>query len=359
MAEIVQARIAVAYQALGDSGGAAAAYRRAADAATDTVARLRLLEDLAETYSNAGSYSDAVAVYDEILAVAQNAGYRAQIFYRAGQALASAGDLPGATERWLAATEAAPASGSAYGALIELVNRNIDFDLYLRGFIDLQNDAYLAAINAYQAYLESVDITDGRYGLALHGLGQAYLGAENYAEANVIFDRVLAEFPACECFGQAWLDKATTLLWLGDSVGARRTYRTFAREYAADPLAVEALWRSGLQALREGNQLEAATDFLTLADAFPASDRAPAALYAIGLGAVQTGLYSQAVEIFTRLQRDYPQYKWDAVAYWFGRAYQARGESALGHGAVANSWCRPRPTSTMAFSPAMRCTVRH
>lgn len=326
MAEIVQRRIAEAYRALGDTESAAAAYRRAAEASTDTVARLILLEDLAETYSGSGNYPQAVQVYDEILAVAQNGGYRAQMQYQAGQALASAGDLPGASERWRAATDEAPENRAAYAALVELVNRNLEFDLYQRGYIDLKAGAYLPAVAAYQAYLESVDSTDARYGLALHGLGQSYLGAENYAEALPLLDRVIAEFSQCSCFGQAWLDKAAAQVGLGDSVSARRTYRTFAREHAADPLAVEGLWRSGLLALREGNQLEATTDFMTLADAFPSSERAPAALYSIGVGAMQTGLHSQAVEIYTRLQADYPQYRWDAVAYWLGRAYQARGE---------------------------------
>lgn len=328
MAEVVQTRIAEAYRALGDTDSAAAAYQRAAEASTDTVARLILLEDLAETYSSGGKYTQAVQVYDEILAVAQNAGYRAQMQYLAGQALASAGDLPGASDRWRAATTEAPENRSAYLALVELVNRNVEFDLYQRGYIDLKAGAYLPAIAAYQAYLESVDSTDTRYALALHELGQSYLGAENYAEALPLFDRVINEFSECSCFGQAWLDKAAAQVGLGDTVSARRTYRTFAREHAADPLAVEGLWRSGLLALREGNQLEATTDFMTLADSFPGSERAPAALYSIGVGAIQAGLHSQAVEIYTRLQQDYPQYRWDAVAYWLGRAHQARGEQS-------------------------------
>jgi soluble lytic murein transglycosylase len=327
MAEIVQARIGAAYVAQGDRAGGATAYRRAADATTDTVAKVRLLETLAQTHAAAGRYTDAVTVYDEILGVAKNAGYRAQIHFQAGQALASAGDLPGAVERWRATTVEAPASQSAYLALVELVNRNIDFDLYQRGYIDLQVGAYLPAVNAYQAYLDSVDRTDSRYGLALHGLGQAYLGAENYQAALPLFERVIGEHGACECLGQAWLDKAATQAALGDSIGARRTYRTFARDHAADPLAAEALWRSGLYALREGNQVEAATDFLTLADGFPTSERAPAGLYAVALGASQTRLFSQAVDLYTRLQAEYPQYKWDAVAYWLGRAYAARGEA--------------------------------
>jgi soluble lytic murein transglycosylase len=332
MAEVVQARIAAAYQGLGDRTSAATAYRRAADATADTVARVQLLEDLALNQSGAGNYAAAVAVYDEILAVAQNAGYRAQIQYLAGQALASAGDLPAATARWRAATDEAPATRAAHSALVEIVNRNIDFDLYQRGYIDLMVEEYLPAINAYQAYLDSVDATDSRYGQALLELGQSYLGAKNYGEALTRFERVIAEFPACDCFGRAWLDKAAAQNGLGDTVGAHRTYRTFAREHVADPLAAEALWRSGIQAVREGNQVEAATDLLTLADGFPSSERAPAALYTVALGAMQSGLHAQAVELYTRLQRDYSQYKWDAVAYWLGRAYQGRGDSSAAQG---------------------------
>jgi len=79
--EVVQPRIATAYLAAGDRNGAAAAYRRAADAATDTVVRARLLETLATTYAGAGRYADAVKVYEEILAVAKNEGYGASIQY--------------------------------------------------------------------------------------------------------------------------------------------------------------------------------------------------------------------------------------------------------------------------------------
>ncbi|MEZ4737252.1 MAG: transglycosylase SLT domain-containing protein [Caldilineaceae bacterium] len=326
-AEFVQTRIATAYLALGDSQGAAAAYRRAADAATDTVARARLLESLATTYAGAARYQEAVAVYDEILAVAQNGGYRAAIQYQAGNALASAGDIPGAVNRWRAATTEAPESGSAYAALIELVNRNIEFDLYLRGYIDLKAGALIPAINAFQAYLESVDPTDSRVGQALHGIGQAQLQAESYDAAVRTLDQVIANHPTCTCFGQAWLDKAAALLAKGDVVGAQRIYRTFAREYPADPLAPEALWQSGLRALRSDNQVEAAADFLALADAFPASPRAPVALYAIGVGAYQRGAHAQAISLLQRLKEKYPEHNWPAVIYWLGRAHQANGQS--------------------------------
>jgi soluble lytic murein transglycosylase len=327
MAEFVQPRIATAYLALGDSVSAAAAYRRAADASTDRVAKAGLLETLANLEAGRGRYAAAITAYDEILTLAQNAGYRAQIQYQAGQAFAGAGDLPQAIARWQAATTEAPASGSAYLALVELVNRNVAFDLYQRGYIDLEADALQPAINAFQGYIESVSATDSRVGAAWAGIGQAYLQAKNYTAAVEALDQVIANYPNCSCFGQAWLDKAAALAGQGESVAARRTYRTFARDYAADPLAPEALWRSGIQALNEENRLEAAADLLRLADSFPASERTPFALYLVGFGAYRAGLYDQAITLYERLQESYPAYNWSGVAFWLGRAYQAHGDN--------------------------------
>ncbi len=327
MGESVQPRIAQAYLALNDPASAAAAFRRAADVSSDNPSKAHLLEQVAQAQVDAGQYAEAVAAYDEILAFAGNAAYRAEMEYQAGQALAAAGDGPGAIERWRAATAEAPESRPAYLALVEIVNRDATFDLYQRGYIDLYADAYEPAISAFQAYLDATDASDARHASALHRLGQSYLGAGNYAEAIARLDEVIANYPACDCFGLAWLHKAMAQAGQGDTAGARRTYRTFARDYPDDEQAPEALWLSGRAALDEGNQIEAAVDFMALADRFPASERAPQALYALGVGAVTKQLYGQAAPIFVRLQQSYPDYKWDAVAYWLGRSYAGSGSS--------------------------------
>lgn len=325
MAFVVQPRIGEAYLALGDVEGAATAFRRASETATDTLARVQLLERVARSYTDVGRYGDAAAAYDEILTVAQNPGYRAQMLYAAGNALSSAGDGAGAINRWQRAAAEAPTVPSAYLALVELVNREVDFDLYQRGLIDLAAEAWLPAVSAYEAYLAGADVSDARYANALHGLGQAWLGAGDSAAAITAFDRVISEFPQCDCFGRAWLDKARAQIASGDAAAGRRTYRTFARDHAADALAPEALWQSGVRAVREGNEVEAAIDFLALAESFPQSARAADALYYVAMGAQQQGFYGQAVVTFARVQSDYPDYKWPAVIYWLGRAHQANG----------------------------------
>jgi soluble lytic murein transglycosylase len=328
LAALVQPRIARAYEALGDRTNAAIAYRAAADAATDVVQRVVLLEALASTYSMAGRYSESVSAYEEILGVAQNPGYRAQIQYMAGEVLALAGDETAAIGRWRAATAEGPATEYAHRALVRLVERQVDFDLYQRGLINLAAGSWQPAINALNAFLDTAPDDDERRDTALHMLGQAYLGLGDLASATTTFERVIAEYPSCTCFGQAWIDRARTLAAGGDGAGARRIYRTFARDYPDNPLAPEALWRSGILAISEGNEVEAAVDLLSIAELFPDSERAPQALYTVGVGAFTNGLYVESEDALQRAQTLYPDYRWDAVGYWLGRAQAARGNRA-------------------------------
>jgi soluble lytic murein transglycosylase len=329
----VQLRLAQTYLAQGDGAAAATAYRAAADAATETVQKVSLLELLAQTYDDLGRYAESVAIYDEILAVAVNAPYRALIQYRAGESLAAAGNDATAIERWRAVIAEAPASEVAHDALVRLVEREAEFDLYDRATINLSAESWLPAINAFTLFIDSLPAGDSRLPDALLGLGEAYLGAGNYPAALQLFDRIIAEFPACACFGQAWLDKAQAEAAAGDGVAARRTYRTFARDYAQDPLAPEALWYSGLSALATDSPIEAVVDFLALADLFPTSDRAPQALYTVGVGTFTKGLYVESVDALRRLQSAYPDYRWDATGYWLGRALAAQGDTTAAQAA--------------------------
>lgn len=328
LAAAIEPRIAQAHLAAGDSTSGAAAYRRAADAAGDVVQKVILLESLAQTHANAGRYSDAVAAYEEILSVAQNPGYRAQIQYRAGETLLMAGDLAAAISRWQAAIDEAPATNTAHQALVRLVENQVPFDLYRRGMINLYARSWLPAVNAFTAYIDSAPAGEERIGPALLGLGQAYLGLQNGSAARDVFTRLIEEYPNCDCFGQAWLSQADAYMLMGDGVSARRTLRTFARDYPTDPLAGEALWKSGELALNTGNEVEAAVDFLALADAFPNSDRAPQALYTFGVGAFANDLFVESADALNRLQTTYPDYRWDATGYWLGRARAALGNRA-------------------------------
>ena len=327
--QTVQVRMALAYLALGDLAQALSSFRGALSTLNalpdSTLDQVLLLETVAELLHADGQYQAAAATYDEILAIAQNPGYRTQMLSAAAESYRLAGDEATAIVRWRSALEEAPEHALAYAALIELVNRNQEVDPYLRGLIDLNAGAWYPAIEAYQTFLAGADRADARLGWAMLGIGQAQLAVQQTVAAMGAFDAVITQYPDCTCFGQAWLDKARVQVAQSEPNAARRTLRTFARQYPQDELAPEALRRSALSALEEGNETEAALDFLTLAESFPESELAPLGLYVVAIGALQNGMTGEAEALFLRLQDHYPDYRWDAVAYWYGRAAIANG----------------------------------
>jgi soluble lytic murein transglycosylase len=326
LTEVIYELIAQTQRTAGSHGRAAEAYRRAADTTPDPLSQARLLEAEAAMWEAAGSWAAAARVYDEILSFAQNAAYRTQISYRAGLAYAEAGNADLAVARWQTALNEQPENRTAHRALVELVNRNVPVDLFLRGYINVNAESYYPAISAFNNFIEA-NPDDPRVGRAVLGLGQSHLAVGEWAQAIAYLDQVIDDYPDCTCFGQAWLDRGRLEILRGDATTGRRIYRTFARLHPTDALAPEALWRSALSAISADNQIEAAADFMSLVDAFPNSERAPNSLYVLGTGSMVNKFYPQAVISFGRLQRDYPDHdRWSAATYWLGRAHHALGE---------------------------------
>ena len=359
---VVEERIADAWLADGDWPQAANALRRAADHAARNWEKVRLLDRLAGTLEGHGRWSQAASVYDEILAATETQeeernrddvefdailGYRvwtvhrASYLYRAGIAYATAGDEEAAIARWRLALDEAPESNSAYQSLIQLVNRNVPVDLFLRGQIDLFAQAYFPAINAYERFLQEAP-QDDRAGQAWLGLGRAYLGVGQWDEAIRALDQVQNWYPDCACFGDAWFIRAQLANAQGAPAAARRIYRTFARDYPDHPRAPEALWLSALSAIgadrglstepagrAEGSAdflVEAVADLLMLVDSFPHSARAPDGLAVLGIGAFTYGHFGLAANSFERLLADYPGVRSGTSTYWLGRARYVQGE---------------------------------
>ncbi len=331
MAAELHGQIADVRRTVANWAGAAESLRAAVDAETRTLPRVQGLEALAEVYLAADSPAAAAAAYDEILDIAQNPDYRATILYRAGNAYDAAADEATAIARWRAATEAAPDDNAAYLSLVALVEREAEFDLFQRGYIDILAGAWFPAISAFEAYVEEVGPNGPRADEALHFSGQAHLAANSYAEAIDIFDRVIEEYPNCTCFGQAWVDKGRALGAAGDAEAAQTLFRDFAERYSQNPAGADALWQSGLLALNADadgiGEAEAAVDWLLMVEQYPASPLAPRALYSLGVGAFERGLTSITVEMYGRLRVEYPDYNTFFVRYWLGRALEAEGES--------------------------------
>ena len=355
---VVEERIADALLALDEHAQAANALRRAAAAAIIADEEIRLLERLAAVLEGMGRWAEAASIYDEILfgpdveraepgpdqtapafdnilGYGEPPIYRAGYLHRAGMAYAAAGDEEAATLRWSMALAEDPASDAAYLSLMQLENRDVPVDPFLRGEIYLFAEVYAPAISAFERFLEKSPHA-ARAGEAWLGIARSRMGLEQWAEARLAIDRVLANFPSCVCFGEAWLARARTVSEEGAPAEGRRIYRTFAREHPEDPLAPEALWLSARSALEAGAVQnargavdpfdEAVTDLLSLADAFPASPRAADGLAVAGIGAFERNRYQQAANLFERLLSEYPHTQPDFATYWLGRARHAQGE---------------------------------
>ena len=355
---VVEERIADALLELDERSQAAAALRRAAGAAITANEEVRLLERLAAVLEGADRWDEAASIYDEILARPDSEHaeprldqaaltfdnilgyrgssiYRAGYLYRAGMAHAAAGDEEAAIDRWRTALTENPAGDAAYLSLIQLMNRDVPVDPFLRGEISLSAKAYLPAISAFERVLEKSPHA-ARAGEAWLGIARSLLGLERWAAARLAVDRVLVDFPNCVCLGEAWLARARIALEEGAPAEGRRIYRTFASAHPDDPLAPEALWRSALSALDAAAIQdargavdpfdEAAADLLRLADAFPGSPRAADGLAIAGIGAFERGRYNYAASLFERLLSEYPDTQPEFVAYWLGRARHAQGE---------------------------------
>ena len=361
---VVEERIADALLALDERPQAADALRRAAGAAITADEEARLLERLAAVLEGIDRWDEAASIYDQILFGPVQAApasdnilghrestiYRAGYLYRAGMAYVAAGDEEAAILRWSMALAEDPASDAAYLSLIQLENRDVPVDPFLRGEIYLFAEAYNPAIAAFERYLEKSPHA-ARAGEAWLGTARSLMGLEQWAEARLAIDRVLADFPNCVCFGEAWLARARTAFEVGAPAEGRRIYRTFARAHPHDPLAPEALWLSARSSLAAGVIQdargavdpfdEAVSDLLRLADAFPSSPRAADGLAVAGIGAFEHGRYEQAANLFERLLSEYPGMQPDFATYWLGRARHAQGEvkaaRALWHALAART----------------------
>ena len=360
---VVEELIADALLAVDERSQAADALRRAADEAITADEEIRLLERLAAVLEGVGRWAEAASIYDGILigpdvenaepgpdqaalelenipGYRESSIYRAGYLYRAGMAYAAAGDEEAAIDRWRMALTENPASDAAYLSLIQLVNRDVPVDPFLRGEINLFAEAYAPAISAFESFLEKSPQA-ARAGEAWLGIARARMGLEQWAEARLAVDRVLADFPDCVCFGEAWLARARTAFEEGAPAEGRHIYRTFATAHPDDPLAPEALWLSALSSLAAADLPasataqdvrvavdpfdEAAADLLRLANAFPGSPRAADGLAIAGIGAFERGRYEYAANLFERLLSEYPNSQPDFATYWLGRARHAQG----------------------------------
>jgi soluble lytic murein transglycosylase len=328
-------QIANAQRQLAAWDQAEAAYRQAIDAAPDVSTAVRLREDLARMWLDQGQADKALAEYDAILSVARNANYRAEIFYRAGEALRLAGRTTEAVARYQAAADAAPTSSYAHAAIVALLDLGAPVDEYQRGVINYYNGVYGLAVAALERYLASDP--DGRGGQAYDFLALAHNRLGAYAEAIAAWDRVIERFPTCPCWGQAWLRRAAAQAALGDVARARAGLLAFVEAYPEHELAAEALYQAAKLLETTGDCQGAAQAYRDLQARYPGSEAGAKGLQAAAMCLYEQGQWEAAATDLRTLLGAYPGGDANLLGMarlWLGKALLAAGQPE----AAADAW---------------------
>lgn len=301
---------------------------RAAQAAPDPQTQVQIRQQMASIQETQGNFLQAADMYDAILAVSQNGYYRAQIHYLAGMVLLQANAEERAIAHFREATAAERRSLYAYLALVELVNREEEFDSYNRGYIDYHAGAYSLALAAFTTYWESADPEDFRLPWSLLYAGHAHFKLENYVQALDHYRRITTHYPECECRGAAWNGLLNTYFAVGNDTGYAQAWADFRAALPTDPHVALILFQSGYALLAQGKRAEAASDLLDLVALFPDDSRAPQALFDLAMDALQHGDGNGANRFWDQLRTQYPWYRAAAVSYWSGRNLWAMDDPA-------------------------------
>jgi len=320
-------RIGDSYLALGRADLALENYLAASEATRSLVPLLQLRERLAATYSNQGRFTEAIAQYDAILAVAQNAGYRAGIEYQAALAEINAGLTERGYARMAAVTRLYPETSGAYQSMQTLLNAGYTVDNLLRGQISFANEDYGGTISALNTYSsETGSLPAG----SLIVLGQAYRALGNFDAAYSTFQTVIDSYPNDPLFGAAWLDQGRTRYWSGNVTGAIERYTALSQQYPNVTEAAEGLWRAGYLYANELNQPEAAiATFDTLSAQYPGNSWAQdGLLIAVNL-ANNLGNSNRVVEFYTELANTGTGENKAMAFLWLGKLYYSQGRTDL------------------------------
>lgn len=281
-------RIGDARLALDQLDAALTSYNAAVESSRSIVPLLALRERLAQIYLNNSRPADAIAQYDAILAVAQNAPYRALIELLAARAqLNSPADQQAALGRLARVFEQYPETPQAYEAANILTENGRELDDYAYGRVAFFANDYERAIELFNLATTRTPIGEIPAQLYLL-LGRAYREIGNTQAALTAFQTIIDNYKTDPAFGEALLEQGRTRFVGGDIPAAIEHYRMIATNYDYLPQAPEALWRAGFLYASNEQPTEARQIFEQLADRYPDT---PQAIEALRLAA--TTAYSQ------------------------------------------------------------------
>jgi soluble lytic murein transglycosylase len=318
-------RQAAQERAAGQIEQAVATYEYVAQQPIARGRRAEALEYLIEIYGAAGRSDLQLARYRDLLAISENADYRAPVLMRAAR-LAGDTDEGRAWLREIIVTY--PARSEAMEALAAL-QASGSVSALEAAQINFVHEQYLAALPLFDAALAGELTPEQRFetrrqrALSLRAL-------ERYDEALSELGALAQERPVVTITdtAQAELDYMQTAGWSGNTPFAIDGYRRFAGRFPELDLAPEALWRAIQLQQNQGDQEGAMAAALDLGRAYPRSTQAHIALTQAGMHYYQSGQRDQAIQAWQLLGDGATG--WDSAEgrFWAGTALVQAGRGA-------------------------------
>ena len=284
-----------------------------------------LLEKTGLTYAAMGLYPESMQAYDQILSIAQNAGYRARIMYQAADTALLFGDTAEGYGRFQLLTQTYPQQPYAYEALIKLVDANEPVDDLLRGLIDYYAEAYSPAVLALYRVIQEDPNHDGE---PHYYIAMSYLESGSYALAIDEFETLINTHPSDAYWGSAWIGQGQALAAMGRTGAALNAYRTLIDRMPDHPRAPEALTRAAELLISLTDLESAAETFIEMAESYPDDGDAPKARFRAGLLLYRAGNLEDARAAWQDLLVWYPYDDYAMAArFWTGKAHLQAGET--------------------------------
>lgn len=320
-------RQAAQEQALGQQDAAIASFLHAARSSILPGERAGAFEKALALHVAAGRPADALALYSELLDLAQLPNYRARILAEAATLAQNHGADDQAQTWWRMLVNETPleATPQALLALEQLRARGATLDPLRAGLIYAANERWAAAHEQLALAVAATDEPEQRAEL-LHHQALALRAQGDFAAALTLLAEAGALVPDTPAGRQAQLAWVQTLGQSGATQEAIQAYLEFAASYGDDPLAPVALDRAVQLYERLGDAAGAQQTRIALGEGFPTSSEGQAALHRVAMQQLLQGQPGAARVFWQALAEPNQGAVRARGAFWAGRAAREAGD---------------------------------
>ncbi|MEW6401927.1 MAG: tetratricopeptide repeat protein [Chloroflexota bacterium] len=288
---------------------------------------------IADTRAKLGDSETALAVYDGIIARAQDGAIAAQAAYEAGALYQALGRSEEAYAKFQLAIDSYPQYYYAYLSLVKLIDAGVPVDDLTRGLVDYYAGQYDVAIAAFDRYIAANPTHDGTpeyfRALSMRDVG-------NYQGAVDALTNFTANYPTNPGWEDAWGEKAF-IQWFHQGLYpvAAQTLLDFVTTVPNSAVAVDYLFSAGRIYERDNRLDEAALTWARIANEYPGDEQAPTAIFMAGIVQYRQGAYDRALASFNRSLSLAVRPEDLARAYlWIGKSHTKLGDAT----AAQNAW---------------------